>query len=305
MDNELTKKIGRSMKMKKDLVITIFVGIIAFVSGILITSVAKAGFSEQLPDDKEIISRGEYRTVIPSIENILLMPTHVALASDSRLLLEEDEEVLPGEEFPILVPSIEITSIAPKLYPLGDPLRVATPGIPFFGVEIETGFVCMIPGDWWVDCYGAPRDHGSHKGWDYVMESMDTWKVYSPMAGVVTFSENIYPYGDLVVIENNGFQMFLAHHEEILVAVGDIVQAGDHIAMAGDTGKSFGPHVHFEVRRCDILTGNCGVVDQREVNLPGQSEACTWDLGITQTIQRFGRTYTCGWGIDTYVSASP
>ncbi len=149
-----------------------------------------------------------------------------------------------------------------------------------------------------MDCYGSPRDHGNHQGWDYVMDSMDTWEVYTLISGVVTFSDYIYPYGNLVVIENKGFQLFLAHNDINLVAAGDIVQAGDLVSMAGNTGKSYGPHVHLEVRQCDQATGNCGVVNPEKVNLPGQEETNLWDMGVTQTINRLGRTYTCGWGID-------
>jgi hypothetical protein len=209
----------------------------------------------------------------------------------SLKLLQREEPLSVNESFPVVISLLQGGTVAPTPYPFGEVIRIATPGVPFYGVVMETGFVCVIPGETWVDCY--------------VNESMATWEVYSPMAGVVTFSENIWPYGNLAVIENSGFQVFLAHNKANLVAVGDVVQAGDLVAMAGNTGKSYGPHVHLEVRQCDMATGVCGVVDPRTVFLPGQTEACSWDLGITKTVQRLGREYTCGWGIPSYRSSVP
>lgn len=56
-------------------------------------------------------------------------------------------------------------------------------------------------------------------------------------------------YGNYVVIKHaNGIQTLYAHTSENLVSVGDTVSQGQVIAKMGSTGKSTGPHVHFEVR---------------------------------------------------------
>lgn len=56
-------------------------------------------------------------------------------------------------------------------------------------------------------------------------------------------------YGNYVVIRHaNGIQTLYAHNSENLVEVGDTVTQGQVIARMGSTGKSTGPHVHFEVR---------------------------------------------------------
>ncbi len=56
-------------------------------------------------------------------------------------------------------------------------------------------------------------------------------------------------YGKLVIIEHpNGMRTYYAHMSEILVKVGDTVSQGEQIGKIGSTGKSQGPHVHFEVR---------------------------------------------------------
>ena len=55
-------------------------------------------------------------------------------------------------------------------------------------------------------------------------------------------------YGNAVVVEtSDGHKMLYAHNLENRVEVGDTVRRGDVIALVGSTGRSTGPHVHFEV----------------------------------------------------------
>lgn len=67
-------------------------------------------------------------------------------------------------------------------------------------------------------------------------------------AGVVTYSGSRYGYGNMVEINHgNGFVTRYAHNKEILVSVGDVVKKGQVVAYMGSSGRSTGPHVHFEV----------------------------------------------------------
>lgn len=67
-------------------------------------------------------------------------------------------------------------------------------------------------------------------------------------SGVVTFSGTRYGYGNLVEINHgNGYKTRYAHCDELKVSTGDIVRKGDVVALMGSTGRSTGPHVHFEV----------------------------------------------------------
>jgi murein DD-endopeptidase MepM/ murein hydrolase activator NlpD len=67
-------------------------------------------------------------------------------------------------------------------------------------------------------------------------------------AGVVTWSGPRSDYGLMVEVNHgNGFATRYAHAEKLLVDVGDIVMKGQNIALVGSTGRSTGPHVHFEV----------------------------------------------------------
>lgn len=67
-------------------------------------------------------------------------------------------------------------------------------------------------------------------------------------SGVVTWAGPRYGYGRMVEINHgNGYKTRYAHCQELNVALGDIVRKGDVIALMGSTGRSTGPHVHFEV----------------------------------------------------------
>ncbi|HCM04554.1 MAG TPA: hypothetical protein DIC30_00960 [Oceanospirillales bacterium] len=67
-------------------------------------------------------------------------------------------------------------------------------------------------------------------------------------SGVVTWASSRYGYGKLVEINHgNGYKTRYAHAAEIKVNLGDVVRKGDVIAAMGSSGRSTGPHVHFEV----------------------------------------------------------
>lgn len=67
-------------------------------------------------------------------------------------------------------------------------------------------------------------------------------------SGVVTWSGEKSGYGLMVEVNHGkGYTTRYAHAEKLLVDIGDIVQKGQNIALVGSTGRSTGPHVHFEV----------------------------------------------------------
>lgn len=73
-------------------------------------------------------------------------------------------------------------------------------------------------------------------------------EVVAVASGVVTWSGPRYGYGNLVEINHgNGYVTRYAHNLENLVEVGQTVKKGEQIAKMGTSGRSTGPHVHFEV----------------------------------------------------------
>ena len=67
--------------------------------------------------------------------------------------------------------------------------------------------------------------------------------------GVVSKATFNRAYGNMVIIDHGGgVQTLYAHGSEILVQVGDEVNAGDEVLKVGSTGYSTGPHAHFEIR---------------------------------------------------------
>ncbi len=68
--------------------------------------------------------------------------------------------------------------------------------------------------------------------------------------GTVTWAGwNVYGYGNLVVINHgNGYETYYGHLSNIGVVPGQVVNQGQYIAASGNTGRSSGPHLHFEIR---------------------------------------------------------
>ena len=75
-------------------------------------------------------------------------------------------------------------------------------------------------------------------------------RVVAVAAGVVTWAGERSGYGKLVEINHgDGYVTRYAHNERTLVSVGETVKRGEPLALMGSTGRSTGPHVHFEVLR--------------------------------------------------------
>jgi murein DD-endopeptidase MepM/ murein hydrolase activator NlpD len=87
-----------------------------------------------------------------------------------------------------------------------------------------------------------------HKGVD--IAGLAGSEVLSVATGVVIRAGAASGYGNLVEINHgSGYTTRYGHNQEVLVSVGDTVTRGQPIALMGSTGRSTGPHVHFEVLR--------------------------------------------------------
>jgi len=86
-----------------------------------------------------------------------------------------------------------------------------------------------------------------HAGIDFAGRNASD--VVAVAAGVVVWSGRRWKYGLTVEVNHgNGYSTLYAHNSKNLVKVGDTVKKGQVLALMGSTGRSTGPHVHFEVR---------------------------------------------------------
>ena len=71
-------------------------------------------------------------------------------------------------------------------------------------------------------------------------------------AGRVIYSGRLGSYGKVVIVKHAGpYRTVYAHASRLLVRKGEFVERGQKIAEVGSTGRSTGPHVHFEIRRAE------------------------------------------------------
>jgi murein DD-endopeptidase MepM/ murein hydrolase activator NlpD len=104
----------------------------------------------------------------------------------------------------------------------------------------------------WISSYYGKRTDPftgkleMHKGIDFA--SKQGSEIVAVSSGVVTWASKKYGYGNLVEINHgHGYSTRYGHNDQILVEVGDAVEKGQAISLMGSTGRSTGPHVHFEV----------------------------------------------------------
>jgi murein DD-endopeptidase MepM/ murein hydrolase activator NlpD len=111
---------------------------------------------------------------------------------------------------------------------------------------------CLETGECWSSRFGNRRSYNGspyqyfHTGLDVV--GKPGTEIYAPAAGEVVFAGPLTVRGNATVI-NHGWGVYTAymHQSEILVEVGDQVEAGQLIGLVGGTGRAEGPHLHWEV----------------------------------------------------------
>ena len=112
-------------------------------------------------------------------------------------------------------------------------------------VDSASVFVCPNP----VKVFSkfGYRHGRQHQGVDLPLKTGTP--VYAAFDGRVRASEYHSGYGNLIIIRHeNGLETFYGHLSKREVEVGDWVHAGDQIGLGGSTGRSTGPHLHFETR---------------------------------------------------------
>ena len=130
--------------------------------------------------------------------------------------------------------------------------------VPYIGAN---GFCSPIGAGWEsrvTSEFGYRRDPFTgetrgHTGMDLAVPTGTP--IRAAMPGTVTASQYSGSYGYYVMIDHgNGFSTLYAHNSRLVAKVGDAVEAGDIVSASGSTGRSTGPHLHFEVRVNGVRT---------------------------------------------------
>ncbi len=106
---------------------------------------------------------------------------------------------------------------------------------PLTSVQITSGF--------------GSRNGNDHEGVD--MKAQTGTPVYASSSGKVLYSgSKLAGYGKLIVLKHeSGLSTVYAHNSNLMVRPGTWVKQGQQIALSGNTGRTSGPHLHFEIRR--------------------------------------------------------
>jgi len=102
---------------------------------------------------------------------------------------------------------------------------------------------------WRLDPFNGQK--AFHEGLDFTAETGTP--IYAAAGGIVSTAEQTPDYGKIVKIDHgSGLETRYAHASKLFVKAGDRVEKGQKIAEVGSTGRSTGPHLHYEIR----LAGN-------------------------------------------------
>ena len=159
----------------------------------------------------------------------------------------DDIEVIIGLKDDILIDPIKRVNIA-KITSLErmNMLQMIPSGNPLKHIVVTASFGYRI--------HPTLRIKKFHRGID--LRAKRRTPVYATADGVVKFvrSRNSGDFGRVVKISHNyGFETIYGHLIKTNVKIGDIVRKGDIIALSGNSGRSTGPHLHYEIRYASMV----------------------------------------------------
>ena len=111
------------------------------------------------------------------------------------------------------------------------------------------------------------RNGKFHNGID--LDLVTGYTVVSAFDGIVRYArKNSGGYGNLVIIRHfNGLETYYAHLSKLLVFSGQQIKSGEVLGLGGNTGHSFGSHLHFEVRFYDAAMNPEELIDFKKKEL--------------------------------------
>lgn len=212
-------------------------------SSLIANNEPKSIFSRSLinPDEKPIKDDGKKKIVKrDDTTKISINPAILALSSEDH----EDEEVDSLLAFPSndLYSTWDTAVIHP--YSFADSFKHDSAMVRLTEAT-DCGFVLPFNGN--VTSEFGWRKRRPHYGTDIDLETGDT--VMAAFDGMVRIAKLNRSYGNVVIIRHkNGLETVYAHLSKILVEAGQVLEAGQIIGLGGNTGHSFGAHLHFEIR---------------------------------------------------------
>ena len=109
---------------------------------------------------------------------------------------------------------------------------------------VEAGYNSSSYG-WRIDPFNGSK--AFHEGLDFPANTGTP--IHAAADGIVTMAEHSAAYGNIVKVEHgSGLETRYAHASKLLVKVGERVVKGQAVALVGSTGRSTGPHLHYEIR---------------------------------------------------------
>ncbi|MFM2483133.1 M23 family metallopeptidase [Celerinatantimonas sp. YJH-8] len=190
--------------------------------------------AEQLAEQHQLLSQLSHKigvTLTPTASPVLnLDVTHLGTAQSWLQLLQKQFQITQNQ-----TAMVELTAERRHLK----------------DISYISGWPAWEKGVWLSSPYGRRRDpftgrYRYHEGVD--IAGTEGVQIHSVAAGVVSWAGKRFGFGNMVEIEHgNGMVTRYAHTQKVLVQVGDVVTKGEIIALMGSTGRSTGPHVHFEV----------------------------------------------------------
>lgn len=150
---------------------------------------------------------------------------------ETKISIEKNQEANPettGETDSPLKKDLEFNPSSPTLIPLPQTAaRITSP----FGTRMHP----------------VLNKKMKHNGVDFG-SPMNT-DIYAAANGKVTVAQYSKSFGNFIMVEHeDGYVTVYAHLESMDVKPGDTVKKGDKIALSGNTGRSTGPHLHYEIR---------------------------------------------------------
>lgn len=164
--------------------------------------------------------------------------------------------------------------------------------------KTDTILLDLLPG--YRQCYAhpfedrvtsrfGPRWGRVHYGIDIKLYTGDSVK--AAFDGVVRVARRNRTYGYLIVIRHyNGLETYYAHLSKLLVKTQQVVRAGDVIALGGNTGRSRGAHLHFEIRYRGAAFNPEHIINFQNYNLMQDTLLITrslFDVMISSTGARY------------------